>query len=182
MNKLYLKGIELNNCKGFAELYNIIKKEGGYIVSDWQEKEEPTYIYNYNDIDKLELITYFRDYIQFVLDGYLYYVQLNDNPLFIGRFSKVRINEKGEAAKNVYIDELDTVYFDYSMTEEEIKESAFNLYEYVTNAKPTKAYVERTKKRVPNIYDDGWHWEYITKFERKSTYKKVELLEVVNHE
>lgn len=174
MNKLYLSGVALNNCKGLTELYNIIKKEGGYIVYDWQEKINPTYIYNYHDNDKLEIKTYFISYIHFVLDGYLYYIQLNDNPFFLGRFSKISIDQKGKASKDIYSDELDMVYFDYKMTKEEIKESALKLYEYLVKAKPSKKYVERTKKRVPNIYNDGWHWEYVVKPERISSYKKVE--------
>lgn len=177
MEKLYLSGVALNNCKGLNELYNIIKKEGGYIVSDWQEKIKPTYIYNYHDNDKLEIKTYFISYIHFVLDGYLYYIQLNDNPFFLGKFSKIQINQKGEASKDVYLDELDAVYFDYNMTKEEIKESALKLYEYLAKAKPSKKYVERTKKRVPNIYNDGWHWEHVAKPERMSVYKKVGFVE-----
>ena len=178
MNKLYLRGVSLNNCKGLTELYNIIKQNGGYIVSDWREKIEPTYIYNYHDNDKLEIITYFTSYINFVLDGYLYYIQLEENPFFLGKLSKVKINDKMEASKDVYLDELDSVYFDYNMTKEEIKESALKLYEYVIKAKPSKKYVERTRKRVPNFYNDGWHWESVVKPERISTYKKVEFMEV----
>ena len=157
MNKLYLRGVGLNNCKGLTELYNIIKQKGDYIVSDWEEKIEPTYIYNYHDNDKLEIITYFTSYINFVLDGYLYYIQLEENPFFLGKISKVKINDKMEASKDVYLDELDAVYFDYNMTKEEIKESALKLYEYVIKAKPSKKYVERTRERVPNFYNDGWH-------------------------
>lgn len=177
MNKLYLSGVALNNCKGLNELYTIIKKEGGYIVSDWQEKINPTYIYNYHDNDKLEIKTYFTSYIHFVLDGYIYYIQLNDNPFFLGKFSKIQINQKGEASKDVYLDELDMVYFDYNMTKEEIKESARNLFEYLKKARPSKKYIERIRKRVLNIYDDGWHWEHVSKPERISSYKKVELME-----
>lgn len=30
MKKLYLRSVRLNNCKGLTELYELVKKEGGY--------------------------------------------------------------------------------------------------------------------------------------------------------
>lgn len=177
MKKLYLRGVSLNNCKGFTKLYEIVEKNGGFIVSDWQEKIEPTYIYNYNDNEKLELVTYFTSYINFVLDGHLYYVQLNDNPFFPSYYEKKKIDSKGTASKDVYMNELNEIYFGYSTKDEDIEENAHRLFEFLKNAKLSERYHEYERKRVANLYDNGWHWEEIAKPGRRSIYKRVEFEE-----
>lgn len=178
MKKLYLRSVRLNSCKGLTELYELVKKESGYAVSDWRERIEPTYIYNSEDGNKFALVAHFTNYINFVLDGYLYDVELCDNPFFASHYSKVKINDKGVASKDIYMDDLNKVYFDYNMTDAAIKESAKELLEFLKKSEPSEKYVEREKKRICNFYDNGYHYEMVVKPERRGTYKKLELVEV----
>lgn len=175
MNKLYLKGYKLNTCKGLKYLYEIIKQNDGYIVSSYKKAfDELITIYHYDTKEKL-FETYFESYISFVIDNNYYYLQIDRNPFFEDFYQKMPIDNM-QIKGRCYLTEIKTKFFDYEMTESEIKQAAFDLYNFLINCDCSEKYIERHKKRVSNIYNNGYHYEYIAESDEIVTLNKIELI------
>lgn len=105
-------------------------------------------------------------YISFVYEGFYYYYELDDNPLFPFHLIKARINADNKypqtycelSSKDWWTDELLSSF----CSEETIKISAQRVFEMLVKAKPGDVYRETHRQRVPNTYNDGWHWETVS--------------------
>lgn len=94
------------------------------------------------------------DYLHFILNDFIYYVELSDNPFFDFHYSKQPI-------KNITTDYIvycknvnkDFMTFDYfgKVGKTKIKNSAMNLLELLKNSKNCKPY--KQKKTVYNILE-----------------------------
>ena len=110
------------------------------------------------------------NYIRFVLDGYMYYFQIDDNPFFPHRYIKTPVvNEK--YSRDVYLDELQNAWMGrlekYAHnTDECLEHVAEDLYKAMLAAKESEKYREEEYRTVPNIYNDGTHVEKVFKPER----------------
>lgn len=113
--------------------------------------------------------SYFN-YIRFVLNGYMYYFQIDDNPLFPHRYTKTQVvNEK--YSLDVYMDDLQNTWMErlerYSRnTDECLERVAEDLYKTLLAAKDSEKYREEETKIVPNIYNNGTHFERVLRPER----------------
>lgn len=193
MKKLYLKGWEFNSYLIINKLAEIVKSNGGKIVTDFPyiNTYEKTEIVN-RDIEENEneenanTIVLFKNYINFVLNDVVYYIQLQDNPFFEDYILKekaffdndiyyVKYNHYMEQLSKNWIDSEESIKSYYkTLTPQEIEKLANNLYNQILS-KPLSEIVT-TKKRVCNYYDNRFHYEYI-KEERNKKYKILDIFE-----
>ena len=163
---LYLSGWDYNGCLIIEELAKLVIAKGGRVQPNQYNK-------GYIENPKIEgnnrhYLNYNGTYIRFVLDGYLYYFQIDDNPFFPFYYSKYQINPNNTYCKDVYSEELDKdwlfdCYWRNDCTNEERQQAAETILNILINAPKGKVHRDTVKQRVPNIYDNGYHYETITK-------------------
>lgn len=130
-------------------LKKIVKKAGGRV------KEHSPYF----------------NYIRFVLNGYMYYFQIDDNPFFPHYYIKTKVVD-GKYSLNTYMDELEERTWMKRLeryvrnTDECLEHVAEDLYETLLAAKESDRYREEETKVVPNIYNSGTHTERVFRPER----------------
>ena len=77
---LYLNNWEFNIARVLKRLEKVIDDNGGEFVSNW-EKEFDNYKFISRNTNQ-ELKAHFKNRMTFVLDGFLYYFQIDENPFF----------------------------------------------------------------------------------------------------
>lgn len=174
MEKLYLTSGGYSASLVIMELWNIIRERGGKVVSEYGDNRKPAEIHNRDTEDKH--ISWFTSwnssYITFSLDGYIYYLQINDNLFFPAKYQKKR----AENGNKAYLEEMPRQYVNYGMTKDEAKEAAMKLFSFLESAECSETAYFDEIVNVPNTYNDGWHEEAISKPEKDLLYKEVELV------
>lgn len=195
MKKLYLKVWEFNSYLIINKLAEIVKNNGGKIVTDFPyvNTYEKTEIVNRN-IEENEneenantnIQVLFKNYINFVLNDVVYYIQLQDNPFFEDYIIKekavlnndmyyVKYNHyMGNLSKDWINNEENIKSYYETLTPKQIEKLANNLYNQILNMPMSE--IVTTKKRVCNYYDNRYHYEYI-KEERNKKYKILDIFE-----
>lgn len=115
----------------------------------------------------------YTSYITFVLDDYVYYFQIDDNPFFPVLASKTPV-KNGKYSRDAVLGEFEKeIAFDQmilsSASEQEINEVANLILDTLASSKQSPIYRDGKKQRVPNLYDGGYHYETIYKPERIAT-------------
>lgn len=111
-------------------------------------------------------------YISFALDGFYYYFQVDDNPFFPAIYTKTPIKADGTRSLDACSEEStkewlwDTFILDFCAADADCIEAAHMILNELQSAKPSQIYRESTKRRVPNTYDGGYHYETIRAPER----------------
>ena len=110
------------------------------------------------------------NYIRFVLNGYMYYFQIDDNPLFPHYYIKTKVVD-GKYSLNTHMDELERTWMERleylsRNTDECLELVAEDLYKTLLSAKDSEKYKEEEKRCVPNTYNNGTHIEKVIKPER----------------
>lgn len=111
------------------------------------------------------------NYIRFVLNGYMYYFQIDDNPFFPHRYIKTKVVD-GKYSLNTYMDELAERTWMKRLeryarnTDECLERVAEDLYKTLLDAEESEKYREEENRIVPNIYNNGTHIEKVLKPER----------------
>ena len=111
------------------------------------------------------------NYIRFVLNGYMYYFQIDDNPFFPHCYIKTKVVD-GKYSLNTYMDELTERTWMKRLeryvrnTDECLENVAEDLYKTLLDAKDSEKYREEETKVVPNIYNSGTHTEKVFRPER----------------
>lgn len=109
-------------------------------------------------------------YITFILDDIYYYFQVDKNPFFPFYYIKTPANN-GRYSKDACCmeDEKEWLYdcfFSWNCSDADIKEGANLIFNMLCNAHFSEIIRDKQKKRVPNIYDGGWHYETVYAPER----------------
>lgn len=104
--------------------------------------------------------------ISFVIDDVYYHFEDDDNPFFNALLTKVKINDGkyyGEYYSGlITVEEKSYLYDDMwkgSASDEVILAAARELLTILDKAPFNERVVEKKRIRVPNTYNDGWHWE-----------------------
>ena len=119
--------------------------------------------------------TFFLTYIKFKLNGIYYYFQFDENPFFEHIYTKARLNNNGTTYSEVYIENLnpETWLFDCLFKSDcsnaDIIEVANLIYNQLVSAPLGESVSETIRKRVPNYYNNGYHYELIVKPGREIT-------------
>lgn len=118
--------------------------------------------------------------IQFVIDGIYYYFSMDSNPFFPASIRKIKLDTNNSYTGTYYTDSIeekpflyDCIY-NYNCCNSDIKEMAYQMYNFLIAAPMSKLYVDRQKKRVPNTYNGGYHYETIVKKDNKVTQIEIE--------
>jgi hypothetical protein len=112
------------------------------------------------------LKTRFTTWISFILDNVYYNLSLDDNPFFPFHLQKIKVNDLSYTG-DFYMEEIKKEWlFDcllsFHCTNDEIKEITNLLFNELQAAPLSGEYIETTRKRVPNLYNNGYHYETIT--------------------
>lgn len=114
--------------------------------------------------------------LAFALDGYYYTFDMDSNPFFPCYTKKIKLDESNSYVGDYYCESFDGVksfiyddIFSISCSDESINNMAVELFNFIINSKLSQEVIERNKKRVPNHYNSGYHYETITKRSSKKT-------------
>jgi hypothetical protein len=109
-------------------------------------------------------------YISFVLDNTHYYYQVNDNPFFEFYYQKTPVKYNKISRDAVLLEDkkewLYDCFFTFSASQSDIKEAANLIFNMLMNAKNSPIRLDSTRRRVPNTYDGGYHYERVYEKER----------------
>lgn len=163
-----------NNLKKNEYDTETTKKIKDYIEKNTKELNELKAINN----DFIELK--YKNYLTFIINQYIYYIQLDENPYFPWYIIKkqAETNENGEIITryDYYMEDLNKDFIEkynnissfYEPTnEKQITDIATRLLNQVKSRKCCDIVTNR--RRVNNIYNNNYHYETI-KEERKQTY------------
>lgn len=179
MKKRFYGNVKFNACKIYNELHKIVTNHGGYYCSDWEKSREMYEVRRFDGGNQFEVITTnFIDWYAFILDNNYYYLEFEDNPFFESVFTKAPVLSDGRVSFDYYGDTNKLPnYFSWELlSDEETQKIALSLFDLLINANYSEHYTEYSKKRVANIYDNGFHYEKISRPERIKKLHKVELL------
>lgn len=104
------------------------------------------------------------NYLYFILDGIYYYIDFDENPFFPARYYKIKIDETLKIVGSHYLDELqnkDMILNNIYDLENDNRAGALLLLETLQNAAFSVKYRNGKKRRVPNYYNNGYHYEMI---------------------
>lgn len=177
---LYLNSWDFNIARILQRIEKLVFDNGGCIVSTW-EKELTTYnliprTTNYkNEITYYQekaITTNYKSYIEFVLDGFVYYIQFDSNPFFEHYFSKIPVKEDLKVEYKYYRNDLnrDFMYdclFNINCSNEEIKEIANLIFNQILTAK--NSCIATTRRRH---YYNGNKYYYENIPDREPEYRR----------
>lgn len=112
-------------------------------------------------------------HISFVLDGFFYYYQTDDNPFFPFYFFKTPVHNGKYSLDAVCTEDQKDWLYDCFMfcgcPDADIVEGANMIYNMLVNSGCTRISRNYQRKRVPNLYDGGYHYENVYEPERLGT-------------
>lgn len=155
---LYFNGWRFNTARLLQRIEKLVFDNGGAIVSTW-EKESTTYTLiptttNYKFevaiYENKAVTTNYTNYINFVLDGYIYSIDFDDNPFFDHHFSKIPVKDNLKVEYKYYRNNLNRNFmfnclFDINCSYEEIKEIANLIFNQILTAKNSQ--IATTRRR-----------------------------------
>jgi len=108
--------------------------------------------------------------ITFVLDNTIYYYQVDDNPFFPCYYSKTPV-KGNQYSQDACMEEdkrewLFDCFFECGCSDADIREGANLIFNMLVTAENTPIRRESVKRRVPDTYGDGWHYENVPVPER----------------
>lgn len=118
--------------------------------------------------------TRFKSWIGFVLNNVYYNLSFDSNPFFPFHLQKIKVNNLSYTG-DFYMEEIKKDWFfdcllSFHCTDVEIKEITNLLFNELQAAPLSGEYIETIKKRVPNLYNSGYHYETVqTRDKRKRT-------------
>lgn len=109
-------------------------------------------------------------YISFILDGFYYYYQVDDNPFFDFFYSKTPV-KNGKHSLDAVLEEdkkawLYGCFFHSGCADADIREAANLIFNMLVSSENSTVRRDSKKKRVPNTYNSGWHYETVYAPER----------------
>lgn len=126
-------------------------------------------------IDNTPITVIHTSYISFIFDDFYYYYQVDDNPFFDFYYKKNHIKD-GKYISNTYPGKdkqswWNDCFLSFRCSEADRKEGANLIFNMLVSAEPSEIYWEEEERKVPNTYNDGWHWEKVIK---PNQYKKID--------
>ena len=126
-------------------------------------------------IDNTPITVTHTSYISFIFDDFYYYYQVDNNPFFDFYYEKNHIKD-GKYIGNTYLEKdnqswWNDCFLSFRCSEADRKEAANLIFNMLVSAEPSKIYREEEERKVPNAYNDGWHWEKVIK---PNQYKKID--------
>jgi len=179
---LYLNGWNFNVARLLQRIEKLVFDNGGKIVSTW-EKE----LINYHLIPtttnfKFETTVYedrvidtnYESYITFVLDGFIYSIDFDNNPFFEHHFSKIPVSDDLKVKYRYYGNNLNRDFmfdslFSINCSMDDIKEAANMIFNQLLSFKNYKICTTRRRhyynangknhyyyENIPDIYNQTY--------------------------
>ena len=108
--------------------------------------------------------------ITFVYENKYYYYSINDNPFFEFHYLKTPIKDnkysQDAACENDKKEWLYDCLLGFDASDADIKEAANMIFNMLVTASDSVIIRHSTRKRVPNYYNNGYHYENIYNKER----------------
>lgn len=103
--------------------------------------------------------------LSFVYQGVYYYFWCEDNPFFPPRFQKQPVIDN-KIGRNYYAEDMKSDWvidplFSFTCTKEDREKAVSLLWEILISAPVSEHFRNIKRKRVPNIYNGGYHYETI---------------------
>lgn len=167
--RLYLGSWGYNAARILSKLAEIVESNGGR-VKPLNHAIIQNRDYSPEERESTEIAVTHTSYIAFVLDGFYYYYQVDDNPFFPFYFSK-RPVINGKYSRCACLDNepknwVFDCFFMKSCCNADITEAAYLIFNMLCNAAPSKINREYKRHRVPNHYNSGYHYETVCNPER----------------
>ena len=102
-------------------------------------------------------------YISFVFDGMYYFYSVDTKPFFPFHYIKTPINNgrrsQDAAAENDPKEWFYDCFFGFRVSDADVKEAANLIFNMLVAAKNSAIVRDGRRVRVPNTYNDGYHYE-----------------------
>lgn len=109
-------------------------------------------------------------YISFTLNGYYYYYQVDDNPFFEFHYIKTPISNNKCSRDAALVEEkkdwLEDCFLKINCSKDDIIKAASQIFNMLVSADQSPIVRDKTRRRVPNTYNGGYHYETIYSPER----------------
>ena len=109
-------------------------------------------------------------YISFMLNGYYYYYQVDDNPFFEFHYIKTPVSNNKYSSDAALVEDkkewLEDCFLKIDCSKSDIIEAANQIFNMLVNAGTSPIIRDKTRKRVPNTYNGGYHYETVYSPER----------------
>lgn len=165
-NRTLTRGLR-EDVERLAHYEKIIEEGHGNEITLKAAGELRDKIARYRSINNQPVMVTHTTYITFILDGYIYYYQLDENPFFDFIFTKTAINNnhysRDAVSELASKDWLYDCFFEPGCSPDDITEAAYLIFNQLVNAPESQIVRERTRKRGQNISNAGWHYEYVNK-------------------
>lgn len=133
----------------------------------------------YAELEKMEAVknepiaVSHTTYISFTHNNDFYYYQVSDNPFFEFYYQKTHIKNGMYSRDAALVEDPKEWLFDcflsWGVSNEDIKEAAQLIFNMLVAAKHTPIMRDKKRRRVSNVYNNGYHYETIyspEKFEK----------------
>lgn len=159
--RLYLSAYKFNAARVFTKLAEMIQAAGGRV-----KPLKPARVSNRNDLNADPITVTHTDYISFVLDGFYYYYQVDDNPFFPAFYRKAKITgnkiDADTAGEDGFEGWITDQIFSNTYPAETVETAAETLLNWLILAPAGRPIRSRTRRRVANMFNSGYHYETIT--------------------
>lgn len=129
-------------------------------------------------VDNTPIKTGYISYLSFVLDGNYYYYQIDENPFFDFHYIKTPVKSGRRSCDAIYKNDkkewVADCFFTSFCTNEEVKTAAGYIFDMLISGPVSKIRLDTKRRRVPNLYDGGCHYETVAAPER---FSKIDFLE-----
>ena len=140
------------------------------------EKTKAAIVHMENELEKIRNINNdpvtvtHTSFISFVLDGFYYYYQLDDNPFFEFYYNKTPVvNNRCSRDAALMEDKKEWLYdcfFKVDCSKADVIEAANMIFNMLVNAGKSPIIRDKTRRRVSNTYNSGYHYETVYSPER----------------
>lgn len=135
------------------------------VIADWKAEKE-----KYEAINNEPIKVTHTLYISFVLNGFYYSYSMDDNPFFPFHEMKTPVRDN-KYSQDACFEEADKswqwdCFFMMGCSKEDIKEAANLIFNHLLKMNPSIIRRDGNRRRVPNTYNGGYHYETVYKPER----------------
>lgn len=127
-------------------------------------------INKYSQVNNDPITVTHTTYISFVLDNIYYYFEVDDNPFFDFYYRKSPVVNgkvsRDAAGDNATKDWLFDCFLYSGCVQEDIKEAANLIFNWLVQAKNSEVIRDSKRIRVSNYYNNGYHYETVYQPER----------------
>lgn len=141
-------------------------KDGRAAAIEKKEKE----LKELESVKNDPIVVTHTSYISFIYDNTYYYYQMDDNPFFEFLLIKTPIKNnkysRDAALEETEKDWLEDQLLKIGCSEKDINDAAKKIFDMLVSSKNSSIILDKKRVRVPNSYNNSYHYETIYEKER----------------